>query len=256
MWDKNIETEWDVPDFLGILGDEYSKEFAMAEFSPSKRTSPFSSGEARSLGNYQKRIQALSFVNKKLVLDAGCGMGQWSYVLSSSNERIIGVDQSDHRLEIARYVNRNKKNVEFFKCNLENISAESGSFDAIFCYGVFMFTDMVKTLLEFKRVLHKEGVIFLNFNNIGHYVHRILYHTTEVKNEELVLQFKNMISNYYRGVYKSSLMTLETLQKLLEQMGLEIVYSGYDGESACLPFYKTEFYNFPYVTEVLIKNKE
>lgn len=253
-WDKNIEVEWNVPDFLSVLGDDYSKEFAVAEFSSKKSYSPFSSGYSRSKENYYQRIKAIGFTNKANLLDAGCGMGQWSYCFSNLNHNVIGIDQSVHRLSIAKYLNRHNKNVSFHQCNLENICMDSASVDAIFCYGVFMFTDMRKTLLEFKRVLADDGVIFVNFNNIGHYVHRIAYHLNEKKNEELVLQYQNMVANYYRGVYKSSLMTLEVFSVMLQEINMQIFYSGYDGESANLPFYRREFYNFPYVTEVLIKH--
>lgn len=254
-WDKNIEVEWNVPNFLEVLGDEYSKEFAMAEFSSIKSGSHFSSGVGRSKENYIKRIEAIGFINKTKILDAGCGMGQWSCVLSLYNQEVFGIDQSEHRLNIAKYLNRDRKNISFCRGDLEKLPFEEEYFEAIFCYGVFMFTDMVKTIENFKKVLTKDGVIFLNINNIGHYIDRIIYHTNISPNKELVEQFMRMINNYYNGNYKSSLMTLEKLEVLLNDVGMEIVYSGYDGESANLPFYKTSYLGFPYLSEVLIRNK-
>ncbi|MDE5591934.1 MAG: class I SAM-dependent methyltransferase [Helicobacter sp.] len=255
-WDKEIEIEWDAPELFEILGDEYSRLFAVAELSPKdSNRNVFSSKFGRGQKNYIKRIEALGFVDKEKVLDAGCGMGQWTYVLSHYNKAVVGVDCSEHRINIAKYLNRRRDNVSFLQETLENLSLTPQSFDAIFCYGVFMFTDMQKSLRAFKKVLKHDGIIFLNFNDIGHYIHRILHHTFEVEDEKLVQQYSQMIANYYRGNYRNSWMTLEKISEFLEALNMEVVYKGYDGECAKLPFYREEFFNFPYVTEILVKNK-
>ncbi|WP_104721203.1 class I SAM-dependent methyltransferase [Helicobacter mesocricetorum] len=256
QWDKEIEIEWDAPELFEVLGDEYSKEFAIAELSPKETNrNVFSSAFGRGQKNYVKRIEALGFVGKEKVLDAGCGMGQWTYILSQYNKAVVGVDCSEHRIKIAKYLNRQRENVVFSQEFLEKLSFDSQFFDAIFCYGVFMFTDMQKTLEVFKRVLKPDGIIFLNFNNIGHYVHRIFHYSFEVKDEKLVEQYSQMIANYYKGHYRSSLMTLEKISEFLQALNMEIIYKGYDGECAKLPFYREEFLNFPYVTEILVKNR-
>lgn len=254
-WDKNIEVEWDVPDFLEILEDDYSKRFALAEFSSLNNiiSSPFSSGIGRGKENYIKRIEAIGFTGKKRILDAGCGMGQWSYVMSIYNDEIVAVDQSEHRLKIAKYLNRKRNNILFQKSDIEKLSFNNDSFDCIFCYGVFMFTDMLQSLEVFRNLLKKKGIIFLNFNNIGHYLDRIIYYTNVQNDDKLVAQFRKMVDNYYQGNYKNSLMTIEKMEKILSNMGLRVIYSGYDGQSAELPFYKTNYYGFPYVSEMIIE---
>lgn len=255
-WDKEIEIEWDAPELFEILGDEYSRLFAIAELSPKDTNrNVFSSAFGRSQKNYVKRIESLGFVGKEKVLDAGCGMGQWTYILSKHNNAVVGVDCSEHRINIAKYLNRQRDNAIFLQETLEKLSFNPQSFDAIFCYGVFMFTDMQKSLEIFKRILKPDGIIFLNFNNIGHYVHRIFHHTFEVKDEKLLNQYLEMVANYYKGHYRNSLMTLEKISEFFGVLNMEIVYKGYDGECAKLPFYREEFLNFPYVTEILVKNK-
>lgn len=255
-YDESIESEWDAKGLYEKLKDAYSREFAAAELSTNPvRKSPFSSSVVRSVANYTKRIQAIGFVDKAHVLDAGCGMGQWSYVLSQHNARVSGIDQNQHRIDIASFLNRNNPNTSFSHGNLESLPFADKEFDAIFCYGVFMFTDMPQTLASFKRVLKDDGIIFLNFNTIGHYIHRIQYHTFNDPNEELIKAYQDMVVNFYAQKYKGAMMTLEVLESLLHDIGLKMTHSGYDGELASLPFYLTSFYGFPYITEVLIKKE-
>lgn len=250
---NDIPIEWDAPDLLEVLQDDYSVEFANAELSPIYRgESPFSSKVARSKKNYQHRLESLGFVDKEHVLDAGCGMGQWSYLISRTNRQVTAIDQSEHRIEIAKYLNRNHQNVSFLKSNLESMSF-SATFDAIFCYGVFMFTDMRKVLYQFNKALMQGGIVYLNFNNIGHYVHRIMYHTYNAPNKELVEQYQTMVQNYYRGKFCSSLMTMEIFEGLAKDNCFRIEYSGFEGESAGMPFYLTQFCGFPYISEVILK---
>lgn len=250
---KEIPIEWDAPDLLKVLQDEYSIEFANLELSPVQVDSrPFSSKVPRSKNNYRHRLEVLGFVDKKHILDAGCGMGQWSYLMSQMNCQLTAIDQSKHRIEIAKYLNRNHHNISFLVGNLETIPF-SATFDAIFCYSVFMFTRMQDVLSQFNKALKQDGIIYLNFNDVGYYMHRIMYYTHEVPNEEFVKQFVTMIQNYYQKNFVSSLMTMEVFEHLAKENGFYIEYVGFEGESAKMPFYITNFFGFPYINEVLLR---
>jgi len=118
---------------------------------------------------YKKRLEAIGFVGKEKVLDAGCGFGQWSMALASLNEEVTGFDYSSERVMIANEISNklNIKNVNFFKSSLENSKQKENSIDAIFCYGTIFITDIKASLTEFYRVLRPNGVLYVNANAIG-----------------------------------------------------------------------------------------
>jgi len=69
---------------------EYEKQFAIAEFS-GLRTPEY----------YKQRLEHLGFVDKGNVLDAACGMGQWTMALSELNTAVHGIDLNRGRLHTA-----------------------------------------------------------------------------------------------------------------------------------------------------------
>jgi ubiquinone/menaquinone biosynthesis C-methylase UbiE len=118
---------------------------------------------ARGSEYYGKRITALNFRNMGRVLDAGCGYGQWSLVLSENNRWITAVDINAGALEIAREAARQKRreNIAFIRGDLHDLDFPSSVFEGIFCYGVWMFTREDRVLSEFSRVLKPGGVLYI-----------------------------------------------------------------------------------------------
>ena len=101
------------------------------------------------------------------VLDAGCGSGVLSRFLLdniSSDLKMSACDISQERLEQAKeYCEKNNyQQIKFTPQNLEKLDYEANSFDTIISRYVIEHLDKpIRVLEEFKRVLKKEGQIYL-----------------------------------------------------------------------------------------------
>ncbi len=153
---------WEFPEDVWQCLGEADRAFAVLEFTGTRTAS-----------YYERRLSALGFRGLERVLDAGCGMGQWSLAASRLNGSIEGIDLNSGRLLIAQRLAQasGAGNVQFRNGCLERLPFDAASFDGIFCYGVFMFAAMPRALAEFRRVLRPGGRLYLNANSWGWYAH-------------------------------------------------------------------------------------
>jgi ubiquinone/menaquinone biosynthesis C-methylase UbiE len=152
------------PAIAGGLSD-YERDFLRLELT-GQRTRDY----------YRARLAAIGMAHGEHVLDAACGVGQWSLVLAEGFGRVTGVDLSAGRLATARALaaEEGRTNGAFVAGELERLPLAADTCDAVFCYGAFMFTDMRRTLHEFYRVLRPGGRVYLNANSTGWCVHLLL----------------------------------------------------------------------------------
>lgn len=145
----------DLETIVALADTDYEREFLRAEFAPG-------------LDYYLERLDRLLFRGSR-VLDAGCGAGQWSLALARRFARVDAVDLNAQRLRVLRAVagRMGVANVEPCHGSLEQLPYADGAFDAVFCYGVIMFTDVERTLAEFHRVLRPGGRVYLCANADG-----------------------------------------------------------------------------------------
>ena len=109
-------------------------------------------------------------IKDKIVLDLGCGTGKFMQKFYKDAIKYYGLDLSEKQLEIAKK-KVEEKNVEFICCSAENIPLPDNSIDVIistWVLGTILEVDRRnKVIEEMKRVLKKDGVIFLVENDIG-----------------------------------------------------------------------------------------
>jgi len=123
----------------------------------------------RPLGYYEARIERLGLAGAGVVLDAGCGIGQWSLALALHNDEVHGIDRVPERLAIGELLARahGADNVHFTDGDLEGLPYADATFDAVVCYGVFMFLQQERAMCELARTLRPGGRLYISGNGVG-----------------------------------------------------------------------------------------
>lgn len=100
-------------------------------------------------------------VENAKILDAGCGDGEYTNILTKNGGIVIGCDGSAEMLKIA------KKKYPKYKFNNVDITTElpyaDKQFDIVFCNLVLMDIDPInKSISEFNRILRDKGELFFS----------------------------------------------------------------------------------------------
>jgi len=112
------------------------------------------------------------------VLDFGCGRGTSAYVLSNIGFDVVGVDIYEKEFtqlqtsgvfpykmqkKAWRMVSSRNGNCSFSFYDGQNLPFDDSSFDAVFAYAVLEHvSDLPKILDEIRRVLKKDGMLFIS----------------------------------------------------------------------------------------------
>ncbi|MDG2989982.1 class I SAM-dependent methyltransferase [Candidatus Synechococcus calcipolaris G9] len=245
---------WNIPaEILNCLSP-YEQEFMGIELTGN-----------RSLTYYEQRLKNLGFTQLDTVIDAGCGIGQWSIALSKMNWQVKSIDINTGRLLVGQYLAQAMKvdNIEFQYSSLENMPFPEQSVDGIFCYGVFMFTQMPIVMKKFSQVLKPGGRLYLNANSLGWYFHLLLDRGFKQRNYGLVKTTLRMIFRTITGKKQNIVVGQKWLRFLLEQHDFSLTEIGpegsimihNEGSLKVIPAYSDSFYGYPAIIEVLAIKK-
>lgn len=204
----------------------YDTNFARVEFE-------------RGMDYYGTRIRAMNFVGHERVLDAACGVGQWTLALAQYNREVVGADFSQNRLAIGRRVlaaNPGVSNVRFVRSDVHRLPFPAESFDAIFCYGVLMFLDERRAMAEFSRVLRPGGQIYICANGFGWSL-SFIWKRGLLKRDPIALAlgvkgladtwlFKRLLG---RNPVKNTYLTRNEINGIMRESGIEPRYVGGEG---------------------------
>ena len=129
------------------------------------------------LDRYRARISAVGLNNRKHVLDAGCGLGQWSLALALDCARVTGIDFAQERTTVCRHLAlaTQCENAGFVAGSLERLPFATGSFDGAISYSVLYFTDYRRAIAEVGRVLRPGALFYLSTNSVGRYLYDIVH---------------------------------------------------------------------------------
>lgn len=111
------------------------------------------------LALHAKRYEfAQAFCADKDVLDAGCGAGYGSTILSAVARRVVGVDRSEDAISYARgrYA---RPNIEFVLDDLVELGQPDGAFDVVCAFeSIEHLAEPEAHLVHVARVLRPDGV--------------------------------------------------------------------------------------------------
>jgi ubiquinone/menaquinone biosynthesis C-methylase UbiE len=128
------------------------------------------------LARYRARLEAVGLAGRGHVLDAGCGVGQWSLALACDCGRVTGIDVARERAAVCRLLAQaaRRDNAGFVAGSLEQLPFAAGGFDGAISYSVLYFTDYTRAIAEIGRVLRPGGLFYLSTNGIGRYLYDVI----------------------------------------------------------------------------------
>jgi ubiquinone/menaquinone biosynthesis C-methylase UbiE len=120
--------------------------------------------------NIKKIFRILSDDPYAVILDAGCGVGNFVIPLSYICKFVHGIDISKESINLCNKKIKEKKiaNVSFKVSSVTEIPLDTNSVDKILCLSVLHYLDISQTEIavkEFKRILKKDGILIVNFLN-------------------------------------------------------------------------------------------
>ena len=216
---------------------------------------------------YLNRLKAIGFTDKQHVLDAGCGLGQWTDCISKLNNKVTGIEYSDARYKFCNGIKNilQQENVDYVQGSIEELPFENESFDAIFSYSVVHCTDYRKSLKEFYRVLKPDGVLYFNTNGIGWFIYNLVDGHNKTENfdprQMAIDTITNSLSYYSEGIYspgKFLATPKNTILKDLAALNFTTPIIGDEGtvkvnNIQTKSFFKGEYYNEEGIFEVLVR---
>ena len=224
---------------------------------------------ATDLDIYRRRLNAIDFRAFDRVLDAGCGVGQWTFCLAHIAAEVCAVDYNHDRVEAARTVLQKlgQHNVSLSAQSVEAIGYPDAHFDAIFCYSVLPLTNYRKTLSEYARLLRPGGKLYACSNGLGWYLfkfitnHNASPHYRPRRNSAMSVLYKLrhvLTGRFTPGHNRELMISSRTVKRFLQKHGFDDVLIGGEGtlnlNNADTPprsFYRSAYLGMECVYEVL-----
>jgi 2-polyprenyl-3-methyl-5-hydroxy-6-metoxy-1,4-benzoquinol methylase len=144
---------------------------------------------------------AAQYVDKKSVLDLGCGEGYGSFILSKYAQRVVGVDSADETIEHAGRTYA-RSNLEFVKASILSVPIEEKqSFDVVACFEVLEHVAEHEDLLtEIKRLLKPDGLLIMSTPDKRSYSDEPNYTNPYHRKELYFDQFRELVRRYFANV--------------------------------------------------------
>lgn len=147
----------------------------------------------------QRYIFAIEWVNGKIVLDAACGEGYGSNILSGYAKTVIGLDLDDNTIKNAeeKYAS---DNLSFIQGSIENLPFENNMFDVVVSFETVEHVDdeiQKKFLTEIKRVLKPDGLLIMSTPNKKIYTDLVSGENLFHKKEFYYQEYKDYIKREF-----------------------------------------------------------
>lgn len=193
---------------------------------------------ASGLNKYERRLATLGFTNGTRALDAGCGLGQWSLVLSNLCDEVQGVDVSSERIAACNIIANALEvdNAQFSQAHLEILPFQDSYFDRIICYSVLYMTNYEQSIAEFARITMNGGLVYIGTNGIGRYLFDVVKRPNPAPDYDPriygVKSIMNTLFGRRDGLSPQNgavAMSRKRTEGLLRTNGFEIVDSGCEG---------------------------
>ena len=128
-------------------------------------------GNLTEAGRERQRVRAaMAYALAKIpangvVLEIGCGAGDFSWWLACGGARIVSVDISPELIKLARS-RYDRANLRFLVADIGSLQFAGDSFDAVVGNSILHHVELVPVLEEVRRVLSPGGGIFFSEPNM------------------------------------------------------------------------------------------
>src|SRR3989338_2271331 len=144
--------------------------------------------------DHQKKIEKflLPKLKNKIVLDLGCGTGRFSKIFATASKKYFALDISEKQLKLAKRNTKNIKKITFIESTAEKVPLPDHSVDVVFSSWVISVIqgrrNKKRVLKEIKRVLSKNGRVFIIENDSKGEFERIRGHIKRTENGNIWLK--------------------------------------------------------------------
>ena len=217
---------------------------------------------ARPLEVYLARLRAVGISGKARVLDAPCGLGQWSVAAARLNGHVEGIDISESRLLVANLLAQahGTNNVAFRWAAMESLPFEAGSFDAVLSYNGPFYGDVPRALAEFYRLLKVGAPLYLTCNSYGWNLDFLVREGLAKRNPRVAVDCLQMMVKGALGVHSGAVFSRSTFCALVEAAGFSVEAVEDEGrlgeqKEGAAPFYPGRLWGLDAVFEVLARRR-
>ncbi len=221
---------------------------------------------------YQEHIErykfACGFVSNSIVLDAACGAGYGSYMLSETAKQVFGIDISQESIDYAREKYSNT-NITFEVMNIEKLKYPDNFFDIVVSFETIEHISSQETFLkEIKRVLKPGGKLILSTPNIettskGKAVHTP-FHLKEVTLDEMIGLLKDFKDikvysqkmTYHRRSYKKLRLLSRHINENFRSKIVAYIQNRYPSLEKTPILYRILLYEYAYKFKILPYNEK
>ncbi|MGA1868907.1 MAG: glycosyltransferase [bacterium] len=182
-----------------------------------ERFIPDSGSSELTIEHYQRYLSLTNLIKNKVVVDAACGEGYGSSILSKYATYVYGVDINQETILHAREKYSDNKNTTFILASVTNIPLQSNSVDIFVSFETIEHIDEQSQelfLSEIKRLLKKDGILIISTPDKSLYSDAHGYsnefHIKEFYKDEFnkfLLQFFNYTYFYYQDFQVASVLT-------------------------------------------------
>ncbi|MFK8013443.1 MAG: class I SAM-dependent methyltransferase [Marinicellaceae bacterium] len=148
--------------------------------------------------HYHRYAFAKNFVNDKKVLDAACGEGYGSHILSKYSKHVTGIDIDKESIS---HANRkyDENNLSFIVASCSNLPFENNSFDVVVSFETLEhLAEQEQMLAEFNRVLKNDGTLIISTPDKKYYSDEAEFHNEFHVKELYKEEFKNLLDSYWQ----------------------------------------------------------
>lgn len=173
-----------------------SKEYTGERFLPNECR-----GEI-AIEHYQRYQFAMQLIKDRNVLDAACGDGYGSSLLSESAASVMGMDLDENVVKSACQKYGNEK-LSFYCGNIEKLPFADDTFDAVVSFETIEHVNSAvqkNFLCEISRVLKPDGILIMSTPNKRVYTDLVKGQNPFHEKEFYVDEFQDFLSDYFKKI--------------------------------------------------------